>query len=172
MTVMIPFERAVEQHGATVLRVCRAVLGPGPDADDAWSETFLAALRAWDGLSEDTNVEAWLVRVAQRKAIDVTRARRRSAVPTETLPEVEPDRRDPEADDTALWVEVAALPDRQRLAVAYHYFGGLSHVETAALTGSAPAAVRRAAADGIGKLRQRLTAGGTQKGEPRGHEEK
>ncbi|MFZ2509948.1 MAG: sigma-70 family RNA polymerase sigma factor, partial [Gordonia sp. (in: high G+C Gram-positive bacteria)] len=67
-----PFETAVSAHGRTVLRVCRAVLGAGADADDAWSETFLAALRAWPGLDDDVNVEAWLVRVAHRKAIDVT----------------------------------------------------------------------------------------------------
>lgn len=58
MNMKEPFERAVEQHGATVLRVCRAVLGPETDADDAWSETFLAAMRAWPELPEDTNVEA------------------------------------------------------------------------------------------------------------------
>jgi DNA-directed RNA polymerase specialized sigma24 family protein len=40
-----PFEEVVARHGATVLRVCRAVLGP-VDADDAWSDTFLAALAA------------------------------------------------------------------------------------------------------------------------------
>jgi DNA-directed RNA polymerase specialized sigma24 family protein len=40
-----PFERVVATHGATVLRVCRAVLG-GTDADDAWSETFLSAMKA------------------------------------------------------------------------------------------------------------------------------
>jgi DNA-directed RNA polymerase specialized sigma24 family protein len=31
-----PFETVVAQHGATVLRVCRALLGTA-DADDAWS---------------------------------------------------------------------------------------------------------------------------------------
>ena len=50
-----PFERIVEQHGATVLRVCRAVLGPH-DAQDAWSETFLAALRAYPDLPAGANV--------------------------------------------------------------------------------------------------------------------
>lgn len=70
MKMKQPFDDAVKQHGATVLRVCRAVLGPGADADDAWSETFLAALRAWPDLPAGTNVEAWLVRVARNKAID------------------------------------------------------------------------------------------------------
>jgi len=41
-----PFEQAVTVHGAAVLRVCRALLGTH-DAEDAWSETFLAALKAY-----------------------------------------------------------------------------------------------------------------------------
>ena len=40
-----PFETIVEIHGPTVLRVCRAVVR-AIDAEDAWSETFLSALRA------------------------------------------------------------------------------------------------------------------------------
>ena len=67
---MPPFDRVVELHGTTVLRVCRALLDP-TDADDAWSETFLAALVAWPDLPSDVNVEAWLVTVARRKALDV-----------------------------------------------------------------------------------------------------
>ena len=31
----LPFEQAVATHGETVLRVCRAVLGLGSDADGA-----------------------------------------------------------------------------------------------------------------------------------------
>lgn len=149
-----PFEEAVEQHGRTVLRVCRAILGPGADADDAWSETFLAALRTWPDLPADTNVEAWLVRVAQRKAIDVTRAASRRAIPTENLPDQHATVGLPGEHEEELWQAVAALPERQRLALAYHYLGGLRHTETAELIGGSPEAVRRAAADGIKKLRQ------------------
>lgn len=155
MTAKLPFERAIDRHGPTVLQVCMAVLGPGPDAEDAWSETFLAALRSWPELAADTNVEAWLVRVAQRKAIDVTRARARRPVPIAAPPE-------PPAPDTAdaeLWSAVAELPERQRLAVAYHYLGGLPHAETAELIGGTPAAVRRAAADGIKTLRKTYLTG-------------
>ncbi|MFG2040650.1 RNA polymerase sigma factor [Dactylosporangium sp. NPDC048998] len=161
------FEQAVQRHGATVLRVCRAVLGPGTDADDAWSETFLAALRAWPGLDEDTNVEAWLVRVAHRKAIDVTRARARHAIPTDDLPEQASTEGVPDAESAELWGAVASLPQRQRLAVAYHYLGGLPHAETAELIGGTPEAVRRAAADGIKTLRKTYHAGETREGAPR-----
>jgi RNA polymerase sigma factor (sigma-70 family) len=148
-----PFDHTVAAHGAMVLRVCRAVLGAGPDADDAWSETFLAALKAWPELAADTNVQAWLVRVAHRKAIDVTRARKRQAVPTESVPEATSTIGIPGARDDDLWAAVAALPDRQRLAVAYHYVGGLTHVQTAELIGGSADAVRRAASDGIRALR-------------------
>ncbi len=147
-----PFEQAVRRHGATVLRVCRAVLGAGADADDAWADTFLAALRAWPGLGEDTNVEAWLVRIAHRKAIDVIRARR--DVPTADPPAGRSTIGIPGGTDVDLWAAVAALPERQRLAIAYHYLGGLPHTVTAELIGGTPDAVRRAAADGLRTLRR------------------
>lgn len=151
-----PFQDAVDAHGATVLRVCRAVLGAGPDAEDAWADTFLAALVAWPSLDEATNVQAWLVTVAHRKAVDVTRARTRRAVPG--LPDDHPAPTPTLDRDESLdvWRAVAGLPQRQRLAVAYHYFGGLPHTETALLVGGTPEAVRRASADGIATLRRVL----------------
>ena len=154
MTMQEPFDEAVTRHGATVLRVCRAVLGPGPDADDAWSETFVAALRSWPTLDAGTNVEAWLVRVARRKAIDITRARARQAIPSAELPESVSPLGNPGVDECGVWAAVAALPERQRLAIAYHYLGGLPHAETADLIGGTADAVRRAAADGLKSLRR------------------
>lgn len=164
MTMKRPFELAVEQHGETVLRVCRAVLGPSADADDAWSETFLAALKAWPELPEDTNLQAWLVRVAHRKAIDITRARARHAIPTGDLPEQVSSWGNPGVDEDGVWTAVAALPHRQRLAIGYHYLGGLQHAETAKLIGGSADAVRRAAADGMKSLRQTFSAGEHTKG--------
>ena len=71
-----PFEQVVAEHGETVLRVCRVVVGV-VDANDAWSETFLSALRAYPDLPADANVQAWLVTIAHRKAIDIIRSRQR-----------------------------------------------------------------------------------------------
>lgn len=148
-----PFDQVVADHGAVVLRVCRAVLGPD-DADDAWSETFLAALRAYPDLRPDSDVRAWLVTIAHRKAIDVTRATARRAVPDDRLPEPAAPRQPTTVEaDVDLWTALAALPPKQRQAVAYHHVAGLPHAEVAALVGSSPAAVRRAASDGIARLR-------------------
>lgn len=151
-----PFDSVVEAHGATVLRVCRAVLGHHADADDAWGETFLAALRAWPALPGDANVEAWLVTIAHRKAIDVTRARASRATPVADVPEPSPPA---QTDDRDVWADVAALPDRQRRAVAYHYLAGLPYADVAAVMGGTPDAARRAAADGVAALRRRMAAG-------------
>jgi RNA polymerase sigma factor (sigma-70 family) len=148
-----PFETVVAEHGAVVLRVCRAVLGPA-DAEDAWSETFLAALRAYPRLRPDSDVRAWLVTIAHRKAIDGYRTRRRSPLPVERLPH-EPATADvfPERDQ-ALQSAVAALPAKQRQVVAYRYLADLSYADVAALVGGTEAAARRSAADGIANLRR------------------
>lgn len=147
-----PFEQLVTAHGPTVLRVCRAVLGPA-DAEDAWSETFLAALRAYPDLPDDANVEAWLVTIAHRKAIDVTRAQRRGPVTVDRLPERPTNRGRPEEWDGDLWRALAALPEKQRLAVAYHHLAGLPYRDVAAVVGGSEDAARRAASDGIANLR-------------------
>jgi len=152
-----PFEDVVAEHGATVLRVCRAVVGP-VDAEDAWSETFLSALRAYPRLRPDSDERAWLVTIAHRKALDQLRAAGRRAVPAGELPDVATE--DPPRPDEELRAALADLSPAQREAVVLHHLGGLPHHEIAAALGISPAAARRRAADGIAALRTRLTGGG------------
>jgi RNA polymerase sigma factor (sigma-70 family) len=147
-----PFEAVVLQHGATVLRVVRAVVGH-TDADDAWSETFLAALRAYPRLPADANIEAWLVTIAHRKAIDITRAATRRAIPVADPPDSAARER-ADTHDLDLDAAVGALPPKQRQAVAYHYLAGLPYADIAVILDSSVAAARRAGADGIATLRR------------------
>lgn len=151
MTVKQPFATVVSVHGPVVMRVCRAVVGP-VDADDAWSETFLSALKAYPDLPADANVEAWLVTIAHRKAIDVTRTRARQPIPTNSLPET-PTHPTTERDDD-LAQALGRLPPKQRQAVAYHYLAGLPYADVADILGGSTDAARRAAADGIAALRR------------------
>jgi RNA polymerase sigma factor (sigma-70 family) len=155
-----PFDQVIAEHGAVVLRVCRALLD-GADAEDAWSETFLAALEAYPRLRPDSDVRGWLTTIAHRKAIDQLRARGRRAVPAGDLPErvaVGSDA-DPAAapPDDALWDALRALPPKQRGAVAYHHLAGLPYAEVGALLDSTEAAARRSAADGLARLRATYT---------------
>jgi RNA polymerase sigma factor (sigma-70 family) len=149
-----PFEEIVAAHGPTVLRVCRAVLAR-PDADDAWSETFLAALRTYPDLADGANIEAWLVTIAHHKAIDIFRAQSRRAVPVGDVLEAGSTTDAWEPSDDGLWAALRALPTKQRQAVAYHHVGGLSYAEVAVIVGGSTEAARRAAHDGIRALRRR-----------------
>ena len=146
-----PFESVVAAHGATVLRVCRAVLGAA-DSEDAWSETFLSAFNAYPDLPADANAEAWLVTIAHRKAIDFGRAKARRAVPVHELPEsaaaVAADT------DTDLADAFSRLPDKQKQVIAYHYLAGLPYAEIATIVGGSTDAARRSGADGIANLRR------------------
>lgn len=143
-----------------VLRVCRAVLGPD-DAEDAWSDTFLAALQAYPRLRPDSDVAAWLVTIAHHKAIDHVRAAGRRAITVPELPDVPDDGGpvDGRHDDSGLWDALRALPLKQRQTVAYHYLVGMPYREVAAIVGGTEDAARRAAADGIATLRRTYPEG-------------
>lgn len=167
MTAKPPFDQLVRDHGVRVWRVCRAVLGP-VDADDAWSDTFLAALRAYPDLSDEADHGAWLATIAYRKAIDTVRARDRRPTPTA----ISGDRSDQATNlgqpgtgpDTDLADAVRSLPDKQRLAVTLHYLADLPYAQVADQLGGTPEAARRAASDGLRALRKQLastTTGGS-----------
>lgn len=147
-----PFDRLVAEHGERVWRVCRALL-PHADAEDAWSDAFLAALEAYDRLPADANHEAWLVTIAHRKAIDVLRRGARLVV-GEVADRPAPDR----SRDLDLACALALLTERQREAVVLHHLGGLPFVEVAAAMGCSADAARRASSDGMRALREQMGA--------------
>jgi RNA polymerase sigma factor (sigma-70 family) len=153
VTPMEPFDHVVAEHGAAVLRMCRARLSRA-DADDAWSETFLAAMRAYPDLRPDSNVRAWLFTIAHHKAIDQIRKNNRAPTPVDQLgTEPEDTTAVAEPADDALRAALDALAPKQRAAVILHHLVGLPYAEVAAVIGGSEAAARRSAADGIAHLR-------------------
>jgi RNA polymerase sigma factor (sigma-70 family) len=152
MSTRRPFEEVVTEHGPKILRVCRAILGYH-EAEDAWSETFLAALRAYPDLDPSANIEAWLVTIAKRKAIDHYRRGKRTSVPIDSIPEIASNGDEPTHRNDDLWSALDSLTIKQREAVAYHHLAGLPYAEIATILGTNEVAARRAAADGIKKLR-------------------
>ena len=149
-----PFDVIVRQYGPTVYRVCRALVGHD-DAEDAWSETFLAALRSYPALEGVANIEAWLVRIAHNKAVDLVRMGAKQRALSARVVEIPGDARDPTS-ALALGAALTQLPTRQRQAVAYHYLADLPYSQVADIMGGTPAAARRAASDGMATLRTRL----------------
>ena len=78
------FGALVARHGATVMAVCRGLLGPGGDADDAFQATFLVLLNRAGSFPVGQSLGGWLYRVARRAARQArladSRRRKREAV--------------------------------------------------------------------------------------------
>lgn len=154
------------------MRVCRAMLRPA-DAEDAWAETFVAAMRAYPTLRPDSNVRGWLVTIAHRKALDQIRSASRAANPSGEI-ELLVDRAaaagsGPDAfaaPDSELWSAVQSLTPNQQAAVVYHHVAGVPFAEIGELLGISAAAARRSSADGIANLRRRYTPASASASDP------
>jgi RNA polymerase sigma factor (sigma-70 family) len=133
-----PFQQLLDLHAGEVHRFLAASVGP-VDAEDAFQETFLSALRAYPSLRHCSNLRAWLFQVAHRKALDVHRARARNPLPVDRVPEQVAAER--AGGEPALWRAVRRLPDKQRTAVFLRFAADLDYAQIGvALECSEPAA--------------------------------
>src|SRR5205085_9635365 len=82
-----PFERFYLEHRDEVLRYLRKLLGPR--AEDAWQETFLRALRAYDRLEHARHLRAWVFTIATNVAMDELRPRASADLAQASEPRVE-----------------------------------------------------------------------------------
>ena len=154
-----PFQALLDAHGAVMHRFLVASVGAS-DADDCFQEACIAALRAYPRLTHADNLRAWLLRIAQRKAIDAHRARGRRAVPVAVPPEQAPDGAMPEPVDgePAVWARVRALPEKQRMAVFLRSVAGLSYDDVAQALDCSQDAARRNVHEGLKRLREEWSA--------------
>jgi RNA polymerase sigma factor (sigma-70 family) len=142
-----PFEQFYEAHRAEVFRHLRRLLGQ--DAEDAFQETFLRALRAYPELRHGGELRAWVFTIATRVAIDDSRRRR----PRGELPELaSEDGLPPHAELGPL---TDGLPQKERAAVVLRYGFDLPYDEIGAVLGSSEDAARQAASSGVRRLRER-----------------
>jgi RNA polymerase sigma factor (sigma-70 family) len=162
-----PFQRFLDAYREDVWRFLVASVG-NADADDCFQETFVSALRAYPRLRANSNLKAWVLTIAHRKALDVHRARARHALPVAKIADIADDnsvagggRRNsaPTATrDETLWHAVHGLPDRQRSAVVLRFVGDLPHRDIATAIGCSEEAARRSLHEGLAKLRQEVAA--------------
>ncbi len=170
MSSLPPFQRFLDAHRDDVLRYLVASVGTH-DADDAFQETFLSALRAYPDLPDDANVEAWLVTIAHRRALDDRRARTRRP-PPQSL-DADPlgaDRgrtagsAEDEAVDALGTERIREILDRlapdQRDVIALRVIADLSVEQTAAALGKQPGAVKALQRRALASLRRQLSREG------------
>ena len=148
-----PFQRFLDEHREPVYRFLVAAAGRA-EADDAFQETFLAALRAYPRLPHGSNLRSWVMTIAHRKVMDAHRARRRRPEPVDEVPErPAADAGDPEPE---LWAAVRGLADGQRDAVLLRYVADLAYREVAAVLGCSEEAARQRVRDGLMRLREHI----------------
>jgi RNA polymerase sigma factor (sigma-70 family) len=153
-----PFQRFLDGHRDVVWRFLISSVGHS-EAEDCFQETFIAALRAYPRLRADSNLRAWVLTIAHRKALDAHRGRSRRAVPVADPAAV--DGRSATARpvrDEALWNAVGELPARQRSAVVLRYVADLPHRDIAAAIGCSEEAARRSLHEGLTRLRKVVPA--------------
>jgi RNA polymerase sigma factor (sigma-70 family) len=152
-----PFQALLDEHSADVYRFCVATAGPG-EADDAFQETWIAALRAYPSLKRADNLRAWLFRIAQNKAIDLHRSRARRPVPVAAVSETPAPPAGAALDsESELWAVLRDLPPKQRTAVFCRTVLGMPYGELAVLLESSQDAARRNVFEGLKKLREEST---------------
>ena len=153
-----PFQRFLDSNRDAVWRFLASSVGP-TEAEDCFQETFIAALRAYPRLRADSNLRAWVLTIAHRKALDAHRGRARRALPVAD-PSLVKDSAEaslPPRDDE-LWEAVHALPARQRAAVVLRYLADLPHREIAVAIGCSEEAARRSLHEGLANLRKVVPA--------------
>ncbi|MEL6463492.1 MAG: RNA polymerase sigma factor [Pseudomonadota bacterium] len=118
------------------------LLGEATEAEDVAQEAMLRLWRiAPEWRSGDAQVSTWLYRVVANLCTDRLRKRRRASVALDDVAEPADPAQGVEArlqDDarhTALRRAIAALPERQRLALTMRHFDGASNSEIAAALG-------------------------------------
>jgi RNA polymerase sigma factor (sigma-70 family) len=149
VTPIPPFERFYVEHRDAVLAFLRRRL-PREAAEDVFQETFLRALRGYEGLKHGQHLRAWVLTIAARLVIDDSRRRRPQ---THELPEI------PVVDGRPAYAELehlaAELPPTERAAVVLRYGYDLDYDDIAGALGSSPDAARQAASAGVRRLRRK-----------------
>lgn len=146
-----PFQELIDAHATTIYRFLAARVG-FVEADDCFQETYLAALRAYPEVRDGSNLRAWLLTIANNKAIDSQRATGRRPKPVATVPDTAVEQ--PPLKERALWALVGDLPVKQRDAVLHRFVDDLPYADVGAAMGCSEDAARRNVFEGVKKLRE------------------
>jgi RNA polymerase sigma factor (sigma-70 family) len=143
-----PFETFYLAHRDAIFAFLRKRLGP-ERSEDAFQETFLRALRAYDRLEHGRHLRAWIFTIAQNVALDQLRRR----METDDLPDLE------SVDEPLPHEELRrltnGLPPKERAAVVLRYGYDLTYDQIGSALGSNADAARQAASAGVRRLRRK-----------------
>lgn len=148
-----PFQTFLDDQRDTVFRFLVATVG-FDDAEDCFQETFVSALRAYPRLEEGSNLRAWVLTIAHRKALDTFRARKRRPLPVEELPEIPVAAEQSLNGSSDVWSAARDLPAKQREALLYRFAADLPYAEVAEVLGTSEEAARQRVSEALRNLRK------------------
>lgn len=157
-----PYRLLVDTYLDRIVTYSYRMLGDSAEAEDVAQEAFLRLWRQAAKWRADAPVIHWLHRVAYNLCID--RLRRKPGVGLDAIAEpADPARSAARALHEgqlarAVDAAIAALPERQRAAVALVHQEGLSNIETAEIMGISVEAVESLLARGRRHLKASLAA--------------
>jgi len=133
--------RAMQRHGTSVYRYCRAALRDAVQADDVHQQVFLEAFRDLPRFAGRSTVRVWLFAIARHRVLDAAKRCRRA--PHQLDEAAAQDVADPRPlpdeliDDARLYAALRSsldeLGDAARTAVLLRYQQGFSFEEMAAI---------------------------------------
>lgn len=152
----------VRRHQERVIALAFRFLGRWDAAEDVCQDTFIRVFRSAGAYRPDAQFTTWLYRIVANQCWD--RRRKAAREPVVDVPEhVVTDHADGaaviEQQERQLAVRraVAALPDRQRLALVLHRYEGFSHADIAKATGWSVGAVESCIVRAYARLRETLS---------------
>lgn len=169
MTHSLPrFETLIERYHDEIYRYLWRLLdgsGGAADAEDLTQEVFMRAYRAFVRLKPDSNVRAWLYKIATNCAYTFLKRNRHQAqlIPlddkTQSVADDAPSHHDQlvlQESVEMLRQAVGDLPPKQQAALVMRYIQELGYAEIAAVMGCSEEAARANVYQAIHRLRRDL----------------
>jgi RNA polymerase sigma-70 factor (ECF subfamily) len=167
------FKAIVHKYTPAIYSICFHILLNSEDAEDLTQDVFMQAYQARNSFRGEAQVKTWLNRIAVNLCLNYIRRKRRQKrfgqmkqifglKPKERLENTIIDNNDPhqvlEGNENRRLLDraVAALPNRQRLALILHKYDGYSHAETAEILGLSISSVESLIHRAKNNLRKKL----------------
>ena len=146
---------AIARHRDMVFSLAYTYLRSAADADDVTQDVFVKLVRADKRFESDEHLRYWLVRVTINECKSLFRKPWRRV---EDIEDYAATLAMPSREHTDVLVNVMRLPERYRVPLALHYYGGFTTDEVAGLLKIPGATVRTRLARGRAKLKTLLEA--------------
>ena len=155
------FNTLIDQHSREIFAYLWRMMRDQQDAEDALQETFLRAFRGYPGLQDDSNLRAWLFKIATNLAYTHLKRRTRLATYVTDLTEFRPitdsDKLEQRDLLEAVLGAVERLPHKQQAALMLRNYQGFSYQEIGMALDCSSESARANVYQAVKKLRNQFS---------------